>query len=127
MLPAFNEEVGGRMYLDCFKCPICSKSVASDEMEMHFIMCLSKPRLSYNGKSLAGAGGNTKQPQSGLTRQAWALGVMRENFAGQLWRAERSWGHSVRRTHMPGLDSGGGEGMGFSPGELPGIPAAPLP
>lgn len=34
-----------------FKCPICSKSVASDEMEMHFIMCLSKPRLSYNGKS----------------------------------------------------------------------------
>lgn len=26
-------------------------------MEMHFIMCLSKPRLSYNGKSLAGAGG----------------------------------------------------------------------
>ncbi|TKC35622.1 hypothetical protein EI555_017618 [Monodon monoceros] len=32
-----------------FKCPICSKSVASDEMEMHFIMCLSKPRLSYNG------------------------------------------------------------------------------
>ncbi|XP_054856913.1 E3 ubiquitin-protein ligase ZNRF1 [Eublepharis macularius] len=31
-----------------FKCPICSKSVASDETEMHFIMCLSKPRLSYN-------------------------------------------------------------------------------
>ncbi|KAF2978878.1 hypothetical protein EK904_006128 [Melospiza melodia maxima] len=36
-----------------FKCPICSKSVASDEMEMHFIMCLSKPRLSYNGKGQA--------------------------------------------------------------------------
>ncbi|KAM9269012.1 LOW QUALITY PROTEIN: E3 ubiquitin-protein ligase ZNRF1 [Cariama cristata] len=31
-----------------FKCPICSKSVASDEMEMHFIMCLSKPRLSHD-------------------------------------------------------------------------------
>ncbi|XP_048887216.1 E3 ubiquitin-protein ligase znrf1-like [Brienomyrus brachyistius] len=31
-----------------FKCPICSKSVASTEMEVHFIMCLSKPRLSYN-------------------------------------------------------------------------------
>ncbi|XP_063293683.1 E3 ubiquitin-protein ligase ZNRF1 [Pelobates fuscus] len=31
-----------------FRCPICSKSVASDEIEMHFIMCLSKPRLSYN-------------------------------------------------------------------------------
>ncbi|XP_043937153.1 E3 ubiquitin-protein ligase ZNRF1 isoform X1 [Protopterus annectens] len=31
-----------------FKCPICAKSVTSDEIEMHFIMCLSKPRLSYN-------------------------------------------------------------------------------
>ncbi|XP_068115601.1 E3 ubiquitin-protein ligase ZNRF1 [Hyperolius riggenbachi] len=31
-----------------FRCPICSKAVASDEMEVHFIMCLSKPRLSYN-------------------------------------------------------------------------------
>ncbi|KAL4685786.1 hypothetical protein H8959_001383 [Pygathrix nigripes] len=36
------------LLLPGFKCPICSKSVASDEMEMHFIMCLSKPRLSYN-------------------------------------------------------------------------------
>uniref|UniRef100_A0A3Q1FHN7 RING-type E3 ubiquitin transferase n=1 Tax=Acanthochromis polyacanthus TaxID=80966 RepID=A0A3Q1FHN7_9TELE len=34
-----------------FKCPVCSKSVASNEMEVHFIMCLSKPRLSYNGQS----------------------------------------------------------------------------
>ncbi|XP_016296510.1 E3 ubiquitin-protein ligase znrf1-like [Sinocyclocheilus anshuiensis] len=34
-----------------FKCPVCSKSVASNEMEVHFIMCLSKPRLSYNGKT----------------------------------------------------------------------------
>lgn len=43
-----------------FKCPICSKSVASDEMEMHFIMCLSKPRLSYNGKGWQpGAAGGT--------------------------------------------------------------------
>ncbi|GAA6074338.1 E3 ubiquitin-protein ligase znrf1 isoform X2, partial [Tachysurus ichikawai] len=32
-----------------FKCPVCSKSVAPNEMEVHFIMCLSKPRLSYNG------------------------------------------------------------------------------
>ncbi|TSQ92621.1 E3 ubiquitin-protein ligase znrf1 [Bagarius yarrelli] len=31
-----------------FKCPVCSKLVASNEMEVHFIMCLSKPRLSYN-------------------------------------------------------------------------------
>ncbi|XP_033898058.1 E3 ubiquitin-protein ligase znrf1-like [Acipenser ruthenus] len=36
-----------------FKCPICSKSVASNEMEVHFIMCLSKPRLSYNDDVLS--------------------------------------------------------------------------
>ncbi|XP_038562886.1 E3 ubiquitin-protein ligase znrf1 [Micropterus salmoides] len=36
-----------------FKCPVCSKSVASSEMEVHFIMCLSKPRLSYNDDVLA--------------------------------------------------------------------------
>lgn len=36
-----------------FKCPVCSKSVASNEMEVHFIMCLSKPRLSYNDDVLA--------------------------------------------------------------------------
>ncbi|XP_033896138.1 E3 ubiquitin-protein ligase znrf1 [Acipenser ruthenus] len=36
-----------------FKCPICSKSIASNEMEVHFIMCLSKPRLSYNDDVLS--------------------------------------------------------------------------
>ncbi|XP_027128253.1 E3 ubiquitin-protein ligase znrf1 [Larimichthys crocea] len=36
-----------------FKCPVCSKSVASNEMEVHFIMCLSKPRLSYNGRTFS--------------------------------------------------------------------------
>ncbi|KAK2501040.1 hypothetical protein MC885_016942 [Smutsia gigantea] len=43
-----DSSVGGPPLEGSFKCPICSKSVASDEMEMHFIMCLSKPRLSYN-------------------------------------------------------------------------------
>lgn len=38
------------LFFSGFKCPVCSKSVASNEMEVHFIMCLSKPRLSYNGK-----------------------------------------------------------------------------
>lgn len=50
-----------------FKCPICSKSVASDEMEMHFIMCLSKPRLSYNGK---GCGGHSVLPARGRGERA---------------------------------------------------------
>nr|XP_057943780.1 E3 ubiquitin-protein ligase znrf1 [Doryrhamphus excisus] len=36
-----------------FKCPVCSKSVASSEVELHFILCLSKPRLSYNDDVLS--------------------------------------------------------------------------
>lgn len=31
-----------------FHCPVCSKLVASDEMEIHLVMCLTKPRLTYN-------------------------------------------------------------------------------
>lgn len=31
-----------------FHCPVCSKFVASDEMDLHIIMCLTKPRLTYN-------------------------------------------------------------------------------
>lgn len=30
------------------KCPICSKFVPSDEVEVHLVMCLTKPRVSYN-------------------------------------------------------------------------------
>lgn len=53
-----------------FKCPVCSKSVASDEMEMHFIMCLSKPRLSYNGEFFFSACGPPfARPGSGCRGQ----------------------------------------------------------
>nr|XP_029515061.1 E3 ubiquitin-protein ligase ZNRF2-like [Oncorhynchus nerka] len=31
-----------------FLCPVCSKFVASDVMEIHLIMCLTKSRLRYN-------------------------------------------------------------------------------
>ncbi|XP_041740222.1 E3 ubiquitin-protein ligase znrf2 [Coregonus clupeaformis] len=31
-----------------FHCPVCSKFVVSDEMEIHLVMCLTKPRLTYN-------------------------------------------------------------------------------
>ncbi|GAB1599224.1 E3 ubiquitin-protein ligase ZNRF2-like [Argonauta hians] len=30
------------------KCPVCSKSVAADELECHLVICLTKPRISYN-------------------------------------------------------------------------------
>lgn len=32
------------------KCPVCSKFVMPDDIECHLVMCLTKPRLSYNGK-----------------------------------------------------------------------------
>ncbi|XP_015212352.1 E3 ubiquitin-protein ligase ZNRF2 isoform X2 [Lepisosteus oculatus] len=31
-----------------FKCPVCSKFVPSDEMDLHLVMCLTKPRATYN-------------------------------------------------------------------------------
>lgn len=34
-----------------FKCPVCSKFVSSDEMDLHLVLCLTKPRVTYNGKS----------------------------------------------------------------------------
>ncbi|KAJ8334593.1 hypothetical protein SKAU_G00402320 [Synaphobranchus kaupii] len=36
-----------------FKCPVCSKFVASDEMDLHLVMCLTKPRVTYNEDVLA--------------------------------------------------------------------------
>lgn len=33
-----------------FKCPVCSKFILPDDIECHIVMCLTKPRLSYNGK-----------------------------------------------------------------------------
>lgn len=32
------------------KCPVCSKVVISEDIELHLVLCLTKPRLSYNGK-----------------------------------------------------------------------------
>ncbi|XP_030644595.1 E3 ubiquitin-protein ligase znrf2-like [Chanos chanos] len=31
-----------------FHCPVCSKYVSSNEVDSHLIMCLTKPRLTYN-------------------------------------------------------------------------------
>ncbi|KAI8425879.1 hypothetical protein MSG28_004897, partial [Choristoneura fumiferana] len=30
------------------KCPVCSKFVLPDDIECHLVMCLTRPRLSYN-------------------------------------------------------------------------------
>ncbi|XP_053570249.1 E3 ubiquitin-protein ligase ZNRF2 isoform X2 [Bombina bombina] len=31
-----------------FKCPVCSKFISTDEMDLHLVMCLTKPRITYN-------------------------------------------------------------------------------
>ncbi|KAF7655634.1 hypothetical protein LDENG_00053110, partial [Lucifuga dentata] len=36
-----------------FKCPVCSKFVSSDEMDLHLVLCLTKPRVTYNEDVLA--------------------------------------------------------------------------
>lgn len=38
------------LYFAGIKCPVCSKFVLPDDIECHLVMCLTKPRLSYNGK-----------------------------------------------------------------------------
>ncbi|XP_034029870.1 E3 ubiquitin-protein ligase znrf2 [Thalassophryne amazonica] len=30
------------------KCPVCSKFINSDEMDLHLVLCLTKPRVTYN-------------------------------------------------------------------------------
>ncbi|GAB0087224.1 E3 ubiquitin-protein ligase znrf2 [Sergentomyia squamirostris] len=39
------------------KCPFCNKFVLSDDIECHLVMCLTKPRLSYNEDILSDAKG----------------------------------------------------------------------
>ncbi|XP_076470107.1 E3 ubiquitin-protein ligase znrf2-like [Babylonia areolata] len=34
--------------LQGIKCPVCSKSIPADDVECHLVMCLTKPRISYN-------------------------------------------------------------------------------
>ncbi|KAK1806620.1 hypothetical protein P4O66_005134 [Electrophorus voltai] len=34
-----------------FNCPVCSKFISSDEMDLHLVMCLTKPRVTYNGET----------------------------------------------------------------------------
>lgn len=39
------------------KCPVCSKFVLPDEIECHLIMCLTRPRVSYNEDVLSTSAG----------------------------------------------------------------------
>ncbi|XP_075979032.1 E3 ubiquitin-protein ligase ZNRF2 isoform X2 [Anticarsia gemmatalis] len=39
------------------KCPVCSKFVLPDDIECHLVMCLTRPRLSYNEDVLSDSKG----------------------------------------------------------------------
>ncbi|VBB35125.1 unnamed protein product [Acanthocheilonema viteae] len=34
------------------KCPFCKKTVPSDEAEVHLVMCLTRPKITYNEDEL---------------------------------------------------------------------------
>ncbi|CAL8248172.1 unnamed protein product [Lota lota] len=40
-----------------FQCPVCSKFVSTDEMDLHLVICLTKPRITYNEDVLNKAAG----------------------------------------------------------------------
>ncbi|XP_034946783.1 E3 ubiquitin-protein ligase ZNRF2 [Chelonus insularis] len=59
-----GDEDSGRVYaahslpshiwsLNGLKCPVCSKFILPNDIECHLVMCLTKPRLSYNEDVLA--------------------------------------------------------------------------
>ncbi|KPI97129.1 E3 ubiquitin-protein ligase ZNRF2 [Papilio xuthus] len=45
------------VYVAGIKCPVCSKFVLPDDIECHLVMCLTRPRLSYNEDVLSDAKG----------------------------------------------------------------------
>ncbi|XP_050715156.1 E3 ubiquitin-protein ligase znrf2-like isoform X1 [Eriocheir sinensis] len=47
-LPPPPPHLASLIYTYGFKCPICSKVVLPDDLECHLVICLTKPRISYN-------------------------------------------------------------------------------
>lgn len=44
-------------HLNRIKCPICSKIVQPDDVELHLVLCMTKPPLSYNDDVLTDSRG----------------------------------------------------------------------
>ena len=40
------------LYFTGIKCPVCAKFVPPDDLECHLVICLTKPRITYNGKTV---------------------------------------------------------------------------
>ena len=39
------------VFITGIKCPVCSKFIQPNDIECHLVVCLTKPRITYNGKS----------------------------------------------------------------------------
>lgn len=39
------------------KCPVCNKVIPSDNVELHLVVCLTRPRIAYNGTRCSLFGG----------------------------------------------------------------------
>jgi len=40
------------LWLTDVRCPVCHKMIPADDVECHLVMCLTKPRITYNGRSI---------------------------------------------------------------------------
>lgn len=38
------------LFIKDVKCLVCHKKIPADDVEAHLIMCLTKPRITFNGK-----------------------------------------------------------------------------
>lgn len=68
------------------KCPVCSKFVLPDDIECHLVMCLTKPRLSYNGNFLlpphfgiASCDFNSQQHQNSMIIYLFDISIFAED------------------------------------------------
>ncbi|CAL8102040.1 unnamed protein product [Orchesella dallaii] len=43
-----NSFASGLWPISGVKCPICNRSILPDDIEVHLVMCLTRPRLNYN-------------------------------------------------------------------------------
>lgn len=101
-----TDEESGRVYaahslpshiwsLNGLKCPVCSKFILPDDIECHLVMCLTKPRLSYNEDVLTDGKGECviclEELQSGdLIARLPCLCIYHKNCIDKWFQVNRS-------------------------------------
>lgn len=73
------------------KCPVCSKFVLPDDIECHLVMCLTRPRLSYNGQYQHHQHAYTPSSEAHLS-----IPTTKVLFSFDIWKfAYKPWHHSI--------------------------------